>query len=159
MPALLGHRAVNTLDAMVGHRSRRYRHFGWASARLDDVANLPGSRVSAALAVALGGAPASAWAAWRRDAGGHPSPNAGPVEAAFAGSLGVRLGGRNVYGSAADPHVEHRAVLGTGRPVVPTDIGRARALAARVDAGATGLAVMVALLRARRPSRRQQQAR
>jgi adenosylcobinamide-phosphate synthase len=163
MPALLGHRAVNTLDAMVGHRTRRYRRFGWASARLDDVVNLPGSRVSAALAVALGGTPASAWAAWRRDAGGHPSPNAGPVEAAFAGSLGVRLGGRNVYGSIADPHVEHRAVLGSGRSVVPADIGRARALATRVDAGATVLAVTaaatVALLRARRPSRRQQQAR
>ena len=169
MPALLGHRAANTLDAMVGHRSRRYRRFGWASARLDDVLNLPGSRVSAALAVVLGGDPAAAWTTWRRDAPGHPSPNAGPVEAAFAGSLGVRLGGRNVYGTAVDPHVEHRAVLGTGRPAVPADIARARALATRVDAGATALAVAVALLTGRlltgrllagrRPTRRRQPAR
>ncbi|MGZ6804034.1 MAG: adenosylcobinamide-phosphate synthase CbiB, partial [Nocardioidaceae bacterium] len=98
---LLGYRAANTLDAMVGHRSARYERFGWASARLDDVANLVPARASAALAVllapAVGGSPRSAVAAWARDAPGHPSPNAGPVEAAVAGALGVRLGGVNVY--------------------------------------------------------------
>ena len=92
-PRLLGYRAANTLDAMVGHRSARYSEFGWASARLDDLLNLPGSRLTALLAALLGPAPRAALAAWRRDASAHPSPNAGPVEASFAGALGIRLGG------------------------------------------------------------------
>jgi adenosylcobinamide-phosphate synthase len=153
MPALLAHRAANTLDAMVGHRSRRYRRFGWGSARLDDLLNVPGSRTSAALVVLLGGRPAPAWQTWRRDARRHPSPNAGPVEAAFAGALGIRLGGINVYGTEGDQQVEHRAVLGDGRPAGPGDIARARALAARVDLGAVALGVLVALVRARRSRR------
>ncbi len=92
VPGLLAHRAVNTLDAMVGHHNTRYERFGWAAARLDDVMNLPGSRL-AGLAV-LAAAPRRAglaWRAWRRDARGHPSPNGGVVEAAFAGSLGITL--------------------------------------------------------------------
>jgi adenosylcobinamide-phosphate synthase len=158
MPGLLGHRAANTLDAMVGHRSRRYRRFGWASARLDDLLNLPGSRLTAALTTLLGDQPGRALRVWRSDAAAHPSPNAGPVEAAFAGALGVRLGGSNVYGVPGDRQVEHRALLGDGRPVVPADIDRARSLASRVDAAAlaAALAVAVALVpvragRARRP--------
>lgn len=141
VPGLVGHRAANTLDAMVGHKSDRYRQFGWASARIDDLLNLPGSRLSAALAVVLGDDPAAALAAWRRDASRHPSPNAGPVEAAFAGSLGVRLGGTNVYGELGRQQVEDRALLGRGRPVRVGDITRARRLARRVDAAA--LAVVV----------------
>ena len=93
VPGLLGYRAVNTLDAMVGHRSPRYARFGWAAARLDDAGEPgagpgrrgPGDRCAAP---AVGGRPAAAVRAWRRDAGRHPSPNAGPVEAAFAGALG-----------------------------------------------------------------------
>jgi len=148
IPGLLGHRAANTLDAMVGHRSNRYRNFGWASARADDVLNLPGSRLSAALAVLLGDDPSAAAAAWRRDAAGHPSPNAGPIEAAFAGSLGIQLGGTNTYGD----QVEDRARLGDGREPTATDIGRARSLARRVDAGAlvvTGMVVIARRSRAR----------
>jgi adenosylcobinamide-phosphate synthase len=159
MPALLGHRAANTLDAMVGHRSHRYLRFGWASARLDDVLNLPGSRLTAALAVLLGRRPADAWKTWRRDAATHPSPNAGPVEAAFAGALGVRLGGRNVYGAPGDRQVEHRAVLGDGRPVEPADIDRARAVARSVDIAAVAVAVGVVLVRARRARRPRSRAR
>lgn len=159
MPGLLGHRAANTLDAMVGHRSRRHRRFGWASARLDDLLNLPGSRLTAALAVVLGDDAAGARRAWRRDAGGHPSPNAGPVEAAFAGALGIRVGGSNVYGPPGDQQVEHRAVLGDGRAVRPDDIARARALATRVDHAAVLLAATVAVLRARRPTQRRRRAR
>lgn len=159
MPGLLGHRAANTLDAMVGHRSRRHRRFGWASARLDDLLNLPGSRLTAALAVLLGDDAAGARRAWRRDAGGHPSPNAGPVEAAFAGALGIRVGGSNVYGPPGDQQVEHRAVLGDGRAVRPGDIARARALATRVDHAAVLLAATVVVLRARRPTQRRRRAR
>src|SRR3954449_11447251 len=125
VPGVLGYRAVNTLDAMVGYRSPRYLRFGWASARLDDLVNLVPSRVAAllfaGLAPAVGGSPAEALAAWRRDAAAHPSPNAGPVEAAAAGALSVTLGGRTVY-----PHrVEERPRLGSGPPPTPSDLRRA----------------------------------
>ena len=152
IPGLVGHRAANTLDAMVAHRSPRYERFGWASARLDDLLNLPGSRLSAALAVVLGDDPKAAWTAWRRDAARHPSPNAGPVEAAFAGALGIRLGGTNQYAG----QVEHRALMGDGRPPVRGDIGRATVLAKRVGVGALTFAVG---LRLRASFRRQSDAR
>ncbi|MEU2595624.1 cobalamin biosynthesis protein, partial [Streptomyces albidoflavus] len=116
VPGLAGFRAVNTLDAMVGHKSPRLRRFGWASARLDDVVGHPGARLTAALAVLAGPDPRGALRAWRADAHRHPSPNAGPVEAAFAGALGVRLGGTLAYGG----RTEHRPVLGgSGRAVRP----------------------------------------
>ncbi|MFI0778521.1 cobalamin biosynthesis protein [Streptomyces sp. NPDC021212] len=131
VPGLVGFRAVNTLDAMVGHKSARYRRFGWAAARLDDVAGWPGARLTAALAALAGPDPRGAWRAWRRDGGRHPSPNAGPVEAAFAGALGVRLGGTLAYGG----RVEHRPVLNPGgRPVAVADIPRAIRLSRRVSA-------------------------
>ncbi|MFC8229100.1 cobalamin biosynthesis protein [Streptomyces sp. NPDC057287] len=131
VPGLVGFRAVNTLDAMVGHKSPRHRRYGWASARLDDVAGWPGARLTAALAVAAGGRPRDAVRAWRTDAGLHPSPNAGPVEASFAGALGVRLGGTLAYGG----RVEHRPVLNgeAGREVRVTDIERAVRLSRRVS--------------------------
>ncbi|MFD7440171.1 cobalamin biosynthesis protein [Streptomyces sp. NPDC059909] len=129
VPGLVGFRAVNTLDAMVGHKSPRYRRYGWASARLDDVAGWPGARLTAALAVLAGGDPRGAVRAWRADAAKHPSPNAGPVEASFAGALGVRLGGTLSYGG----RVEHRPVLnGDGRAVEFADIERAVRLSRRV---------------------------
>lgn len=143
IPGLVGHRAANTLDAMVGHRSPRYLYFGWASARLDDVLGLPGARYGGlAVLVASPSTAGSAWRTWRRDARRHPSPNAGVVEAAFAGALGVRLGGTNHYGT----RVEDRAVLGDGVPVRPADVPAATALARRVGlvavAGAVGADVV-----------------
>jgi adenosylcobinamide-phosphate synthase len=149
VPGLLGHRAVNTLDAMVGHRSARYEHFGWASARADDVAGVVPARVSALVTAAcapwVDGRPGAAWRAWRRDARAHPSPNAGPVEASFAGALGLRLGGRTVY-----PYgVQDRPVLGDGRaPTVP-DLARAVRLSRLVGAVTAGLAVALAVTRRR----------
>ncbi|NJA59202.1 cobalamin biosynthesis protein, partial [Streptomyces sp. NEAU-H3] len=98
VPGLVAFRAVNTLDAMVGHKSPRHLRFGWSAARLDDVMGFPGARLTAGLAALVGGAPRTALAAVREDAHRHPSPNAGPVEAAFAGALGVRLGGTLSYG-------------------------------------------------------------
>ncbi|MER7784138.1 cobalamin biosynthesis protein [Streptomyces albidoflavus] len=131
VPGLAGFRAVNTLDAMVGHKSPRLRRFGWASARLDDTVGYPGARLTAALAVIAGPDPRGALRAWRADAHRHPSPNAGPVEAAFAGALGVRLGGTLAYGG----RTEHRPVLGcSGRAVRPGDIVRAARLSRRVGA-------------------------
>ncbi|MFF8946264.1 cobalamin biosynthesis protein [Streptomyces sp. NPDC014864] len=135
VPGLLGFRAVNTLDAMVGHKSPRHRRYGWASARLDDLAGWPGARLTAVLAAAAGPDPRGAVRAWRADAGRHPSPNAGPVEASFAGALGVRLGGTLAYGG----RVEHRPVLnGPGRPVRVGDIERAVRLSRRVGLLALG---------------------
>ncbi|MFE4591354.1 cobalamin biosynthesis protein [Streptomyces laurentii] len=129
VPGLLGFRAVNTLDAMVGHKSPRHRRFGWASARLDDVAGWPGARLTAVLAAVAGDDPRGAVRAWRADAAKHPSPNAGPVEAAFAGALGVRLGGTLSYGG----RIEHRPVLNArGRAVEVADIDRAVRLSRRV---------------------------
>ncbi|WP_055554109.1 cobalamin biosynthesis protein [Streptomyces sp. NBRC 110028] len=131
VPGLVGFRAVNTLDAMVGHRSARYRRFGWAAARLDDAAGWPGARLTAVLATLAGPDPRGARRAWRHDGGRHPSPNAGPVEASFAGALGVRLGGTLAYGG----RVEHRPVLNPGgRPVTVADIPRAIRLSRRVSA-------------------------
>jgi len=144
VPGLLGYRAVNTLDAMVGHRSPRYLRFGWAAARLDDAANLVPARAAALLvagcAPAVGGSSRAAVRAWRRDAAAHPSPNAGPVEAAAAGALGVTLGGRTVY-----PHgVEDRPRLGDGSPPGPADLRRAARLSRLVGVAAAVLAAVLA---------------
>ena len=141
VPGLLAYRAVNTLDAMVGHRSPRYARFGWAAARADDLANLVPARLTAVLAVALapvaGGRPSQALRVWRRDGGKHPSPNAGPVEAAFAGALGRTLGGRLSYAG----RVEDRPLLGDGPAPDVADIARAARLSAAVTAAAGLLAV------------------
>ena len=155
VPGLMAYRAANTLDAMVGHRSARYDKFGRASARLDDLLNLVPSRLSALLAAALAPAVAGdsghALDVWRRDAPHHPSPNAGPVEAAFAGAHGVHLGGVNTYRD----RVEDRHTLGDGRPVEPDDITRSVRLAERVGAAALGVAVVIAMRpRRRRPAGR-----
>lgn len=146
VPGLVGFRAVNTLDAMVGHRSPRHARFGWAAARTDDVANLLPSRLSAGLAAGLaplvGGRPRAALRAWRRDGHKHPSPNAGPVEAAFAGALGRTLGGRLSYGG----RVEDRPLLGDGPAPDVADIARAARLSAAVTVGAGVVAVSTRLL-------------
>ncbi|WP_042363867.1 cobalamin biosynthesis protein [Streptacidiphilus neutrinimicus] len=143
-PGLLAFRAVNTLDAMVGHRSPRLIRFGWASARLDDVAGWPGARLTGLLTVAASEDRGRTWRVWRRDAASHPSPNAGHAEAAFAGALGVRLGGTLQYGD----RTEHRPVLGAGlRPVAVADVERACRLSRRVGALALAATVTVALLK------------
>ncbi|NUR96983.1 MAG: cobalamin biosynthesis protein, partial [Kribbellaceae bacterium] len=132
IPGLLGYRAANTLDAMVGYRSPKYENFGWAAARLDDVLNLLPARVCAVLTGLTAGRPADAVAVWRRDAPKHPSPNAGPVEAAFAGALGLTLGGTNSYGS----YTENRGTLGDGPPPTVADVRRTAQLAGRVGVAA-----------------------
>jgi adenosylcobinamide-phosphate synthase len=115
------YRAVNTLDAMVGHRNERYLRFGWAAARLDDAANWVPARLTGLLVAAV-----------RRGQGReildavvhpppHPSPNAGVAEAAFAAALGLRLGGDTVYAGKVDP----RPAFGSGRPPEPGDINEA----------------------------------
>lgn len=118
-PGALGYRAINTLDAMVGHHSARYESYGAASAWLDDVANWVPARVTAALvAVVRAGSAREIRRAIVTQAHLHPSPNAGVAEAAFAVALGVQLGGRNRYGD----RIEERATLGFGRPARSSDI-------------------------------------
>lgn len=140
VPAVLAYRGVNTLDAMIGNRSARYAEFGWAAARLDDVANIVPARLSAVLtavcAPLVGGSAAAAVRAWRRDAGRHPSPNAGVAEAAFAGALGVRLGGPTQYRY----QLEIRPTLGEGPAPQPGDLRRAVRLSRMVQFSAVALA-------------------
>jgi adenosylcobinamide-phosphate synthase len=137
------YRAANTLDAMVGHHSDRYERFGWAAARLDDLLTWPAARLGAGLACALaplvGGDPGRAWRTLRRDGGAHPSPNAGRMEAAFAGALRVRLGGTNRYGD----RVEQRPTLGDGPAPGPDDVDRAVRLSLLVGSAVAVLAVLV----------------
>ncbi len=110
LPGIFSYKAINTADSMIGHKSDRYLAFGWASARVDDLVNLPASRLSALwlvlAATALSGlSPRGAIATMRRDANGHRSPNAGWPEAAMAGALGLRLAGPRAYdGAVVDDH-------------------------------------------------------
>jgi adenosylcobinamide-phosphate synthase len=144
---VLAHRAANTLDAMVGHRNARYERFGWASARLDDAMNWPAARLTAAAAAALapvaGGSAGETWRIVRRDGAAHPSPNGGRAEAAFAGALGVALGGRNVYAE----RVEERPLLGDGAAPGPEDVERAARLSLAVGHVTAALFAVGAALR------------
>lgn len=143
VPGLLVHRGINTLDAMVGHHNERYENFGMVAARLDDAACWLPARITGALACGLAGTRRSvAWQTMRRDAHDHPSPNGGWCESAFAGALGVQLGGRNVYPGG---RVEHRGLLGDGPRPVAADLRRASALARRVQEAAALAASALAL--------------
>lgn len=150
VPAVLAYRAINTMDAMIGHRTSRYLRFGWAAARLDDLANYVGARVTAVLVVLcaplVGGSSSGAVRAWRGDAAQHPSPNAGVVEAAFAGALGVQLGGPTHY----HHQLQTRPTLGDGRHPAVADLRRAVLLSRvvqAVTASGIGLAGMLAYRR------------
>ncbi len=129
---------------MIGHRTPRYEAFGWAAARLDDLVNLPASRLSALLLIAAAGlsrdaSANGAWRAVRRDAAHHRSPNAGYPEAAMAGALGLSLAGPRVYGGVRIDD----ATMGAGRrDADAADVFRALALYRRADA------ILLALLAA-----------
>jgi adenosylcobinamide-phosphate synthase len=130
LPGLAAYKAINTADSMIGHRTPRHEAFGWASARLDDLVNLPASRLTAALFVLAAmfweASPRGALRAVFRDARRHRSPNAGWPEAAMAGALGLKLAGPRSYGGVVVPD----AYMGAGRlDASPMDIGRALGLA------------------------------
>lgn len=125
-PGVVVYRLVNTLDAMWGYRTTRYRRFGWAAARLDDLMGWVPARLTA-LAYALAGDRQQALMCWWRQGRAWKSPNAGPVMAAGAGALGVRLGGPTQYAG----QVEERPSLGVGAPAMVADIERALALLGR----------------------------
>jgi adenosylcobinamide-phosphate synthase len=149
----VAYKAINTADSMIGHRTARYKEFGFATARLDDLVNLPASRLSALLIVLAatftGNASASgAWRAVWRDAQKHRSPNAGWPEAAMAGALGLALAGPRVYGSI----VVEDATMGDGRREANAqDIRAALALYQRADLLLVVLIALLALLVIARP--------
>jgi adenosylcobinamide-phosphate synthase len=143
-PGVAAYRAANTLDAMVGHRNERYRSFGCAAARLDDLANWPAARASSLLAIAwapaVGGRLADAWRAAWQDGAAHPSPNAGRVEGAFAGALSLSLGGLNRYAHGT----ERRPTLGIGTAPNVDDIARSVRLSRLVGGSAAVLCTVLA---------------
>jgi adenosylcobinamide-phosphate synthase len=150
LPGMAAYKAVNTADSMIGHRTPRHAAFGWASARLDDLLNLPASRLAAlwlilACLLTRGADARGAWRAVRRDARHHRSPNAGWPEAAMAGALGLALAGPRVYGATrvAD------AWMGNGRAAAtPEDLARALRLYRRACAlQAFAVAMLVLALR------------
>ena len=139
-PGAAAYRAINTMDAMVGRRDDRYGNFGWAAARLDDVANYVPARIFAGLVVVL--CPHRAReiiAAVRRDAPAHPSPNAGVAEAALAAALGRRLGEPLRYGDVE----ENRPLLGDGPRPDPEDVGEAVRIADRAEWAAVGVLCLI----------------
>ncbi len=143
LPGALAYKAINTADSMIGHRTERYEAFGWASARCDDLVNLPASRLSALwlvlAAIPLGLSPAGAIRTIRHDAGHHRSPNAGWPEAAMAGALGIRLSGPRIYDGVP---VDERWV-GEGRSELTAKDVRA---ALKLYRAACGLQIAVLVL-------------
>ena len=148
LPGAALYKAINTADSMVGHHSERYEDFGWASARLDDLVNLPASRLSpllliAAAALRRDGTATDAWRSVWFDAPRHRSPNAGYPEAAMAGALGLSLGGPRTY----DGELIEDATMGNGRwDASAADIRRALVLYRRADAILIGLIALLAAL-------------
>jgi len=146
LPGAATYKAISTADSMIGHHSPRYQAFGWAAARLDDLVNLPASRLAALLiiaaaAVTQGASAPAAWRAMRRDARHHRSPNAGYPEAAMAGALGLSLAGPRAYGGI----VINDAFMGDGRRAAKTrDIRAALALYRCADAILVGCIVFTA---------------
>ncbi|WP_193336790.1 adenosylcobinamide-phosphate synthase CbiB [Devosia beringensis] len=127
LPGIAIYKAINTADSMIGHKNERYVDFGWAAARLDDLVNLLPARLTAVLVTMAcffvpGASPSKAWQAALRDAGKHRSPNSGWPEAAFAGALGLSLGGPRSY----DGEVIDLPTMGQGESVLgPYHIARA----------------------------------
>jgi adenosylcobinamide-phosphate synthase len=148
LPAIALYKAINTADSMVGHLNERYRDFGWASARLDDLVNWIPARLTALLfagaAFWVKGADAEgAWTTALRDARKHASPNAGWPEAALAGALGFSLGGPRAY----DGEVHDLPQFGTGRrDLGPEDIRKALELYAMMLNLALGVTLAVAVV-------------
>jgi adenosylcobinamide-phosphate synthase len=141
------HRAINTMDAMVGYRSDRYLRYGWAAARLDDAAAWIPARLTAGLVATVRPAAAGeVLRAVRRDAPAHPSPNSGVAEAAYAAALGLRLGGTNSYAG----RVDHRPTLGSGRSPEPFDIRRATTLCRDITVALIGGLTAASLIHRRK---------
>ncbi len=143
LPGLYAYKAINTADSLIGHKEPRWRAFGWAAARADDLMNLIPARIAGALVAVAAG---RGWRVMARDAGKHASPNAGWPEAAMAGALNVRLGGPARY----DGEWTDRAVLGGGAPLpVAADLERGLAVYRRACAILIAALAAFALARGR----------
>lgn len=143
LPGIAAYKAINTLDSMIGHRTPRHHAFGWASARIDDLANLVPARLTGLLFALVSTRPRAALATMRRDGWRHRSPNAGWPESALAGALGVRLSGPRVY---HDRVAEEPWLNGAAPDPEPADIGRALHLFRRAMAALMlGLAILAVL--------------
>jgi adenosylcobinamide-phosphate synthase len=148
LPGAALYKAINTADSMIGHRTPRYQAFGWAAARLDDLVNLPASRLTALLLIVAAALTrncpvAQSWRVVWRDAPRHRSPNAGYPEAAMAGALGLSLAGARSYGGVP---VEDAAIGDGRRQADAADIRRALALYRFADAILIALVGAIALL-------------
>jgi adenosylcobinamide-phosphate synthase len=142
LPGIIGYKAINTLDSMVGHRTERHEAFGWASARIDDLANVVPARLTGLLFVLFAPRRLDSMACMIGDARRHRSINAGWPEAAMAGALGVRLSGPRIYhGSIADEPWLNEAA----RDPRAADIAQALAIYARAMILLTGCLVMLGL--------------
>jgi adenosylcobinamide-phosphate synthase len=148
LPGGIAYKAVNTADSMIGHKSEKHLAFGWASARFDDLVNLPASRLAALWLIAAApfvprGSAERAWNTVRRDARFHRSPNAGWPEAAMAGALGLRLNGPRIY----DGEIVEDPYMGDGRSEVTVADIRAALRLYRIACGIemAVLAILVVL--------------
>jgi len=143
LPGIVGYKAANTLDSMIGHRSERHESFGWAAARIDDVANLVPARLTGLLFALMSAHPMEAMSCMIKDARRHRSPNAGWPEAAMAGALGVRLCGPRFYhGELAD----EPWLNGAARDPIAGDIARGLKLYSRAMMCLVGLLVALAFV-------------
>jgi adenosylcobinamide-phosphate synthase len=148
LPGAAIYKAINTADSMIGHRTERHEDFGWAAARLDDLVNLPASRLAALLLIGgayftQGASPARAVDTVKRDASRHRSPNAGCPEAAMAGALGIAIAGPRTYEGV----VVDDSWMGNGRSAVTAaDIRAALSLYRRADRILIAIVALVAML-------------
>lgn len=143
-PGVVAHRCINTLDAMVGYRDERYGDFGWASAKIDDVAAWVPARLTALLHLGFAtgeGRGGEACRAWKQDASAHPSPNAGPVEATAAAALGVHLGGETIYAHGS----EQRPVMGRGPAPDVDTVRKAVSLSLKTQVASAAVLAVLAL--------------
>ena len=151
LPGVALYKAINTADSMIGHLNDRYRDYGWAGARLDDLVNLVPARLTALLVMVAcffvdGASPSGAWRAALRDAGKHRSPNSGWPEAAFGGALSFALGGPRSYeGEVVDLPVmgEGRAALGPGDIAVAVGLYRVVLNVLLVGSGVLGILIWI----------------
>lgn len=143
LPGIVGYKAINTLDSMIGHRTERHEAFGWAAARIDDVANFFPARLTGALFALVSDRPVESLRCMMRDAHKHRSPNAGWPESAMAAGIGVRLSGPRVY----DKHtVDEPWLNGEARDPVAGDVGAALKVYVRAMLVAGAVLVAIALL-------------
>ena len=143
LPGILAYKAINTMDSMIGYKTPKHLDFGWAAARIDDLANWVPARLTGLIIAMMSGTPNAALQTIRRDAGKHRSPNAGWPESAMAAALGVRLSGPRSY---HDKQTNDPWLYAEGRDVEGSDVTRALAVFKRSMFCLAGLLAIVALM-------------